>query len=150
MSKTNKFKVKPVNMTQYDEVFRTIRKKVDDSKCATALEDMIKKTNDKELINVFLHEAGTLLTEFGTYFKGIGDIDKHFYIPIFEYWMLYKEPSFFTQTKDIVRRRIVYLYDKDNSKYISIESHLDCLNRSLFNQLRRTLHIFDENYKLRK
>ena len=139
--------MKNYNENAYAEAIAGLRKHTGETACTEALDDMLQRLNDEEIINMFIRENGKMMTEFRRFFKGIEDVPTKYWCPHFDHNELNIARDPYRRTKRLVSSFIDGDFEHD-AIYLSIISHLDCAAHSIVNQLKRNLGMFERFNKL--
>lgn len=131
----------------YAEAIAGLKKNTGETACSEALDDMLQKLNNEDVIDMFIRENGKMLTDFCCFFKGIEDIPTKYWHPLFDHYEKNIARDPYRRTKRIVSEFIDGNFEHD-AIYLSIISHLDCSAHSIVNQLKRNLGMFERYNKL--
>lgn len=129
------------------ETFNSLNKLTGETKCVNVVKEILIKINVQSLNCMFIKETGKLLTDFRTFFKGIENTPKKYWLALFDHFERNVITNPYMRTKNISSS---FLEPYRSGKiYINLESHLDCVVHSLVKQLKRELGIFEPYNKLK-
>lgn len=146
----------------FEEAIAQLKKYTGDTASVSAVKDILNEIGDKVLISYFIRDTGNLMTNYCNYFKGIDKIPTKYWTAIFKYYEEVVSSNPFKRTKAYILG--LKINDVDNevnddngeahifrNSYIrlfSLETHIDCVYRSLINHMKRNLGIFEIGNKL--
>jgi len=127
--------------SNFEEVRDTFKKYVVHSDNMDVIEDILAKECDDDLVNTFISESGTFLTDSFTFLKEMGNVPQMYRERLFN--------SFYGEKKlDLTKKWFFKTFKNDNTYDKHLTSHILCLMRGFINEQKRKYNI--ENVKTLK
>jgi len=124
--------------SKFDEVKDTFKKYVVKSNNMDVIEDILAKECDDALIDDFISESGTFLTDSFTFLKEMGNVPQMYRERLFN--------SFYGKRKLDLKKKWFFKTFKNDKTYDNhLTSHVLCLMRGFINEQKRKYNI--ENVK---
>lgn len=124
--------------SNFEEVRDTFKKYVVKSNNMDVIEDILAKECDDDLVNTFISESGTFLTDSFTFLKQMHQVPYVYRERLFN--------SFYGEKKnDLTKKWFFKTFKNDNTYDKHLTSHILCLLRGFINEQKRKYCI--ENVK---